>query len=60
MNWDVPEGYRKLSYSVGTSKNKLNRLLCLKSRDIMKRKLKARVLDRFPPEGQDRHYYPFP
>jgi hypothetical protein len=26
----------------------------------MKRKLKAKVIDRYPPEGQDRHYYPFP
>jgi hypothetical protein len=36
----------------------LNRLLCLKNRDIMKRHLKARVLDKYPQE--DRHYYPFP
>jgi hypothetical protein len=55
----VPEGYRKLAYSVGTN-GLLNRLLCLKIRDITKRKLKARVLDRYPFYGQDRHYYPFP
>jgi hypothetical protein len=26
----------------------------------MKRKLKAKILDRYPPEAQDRHYYPLP
>jgi hypothetical protein len=26
----------------------------------MKRRIKAKVLDRYPPEGKDRHYYPFP
>ena len=44
---------------VGTN-GKLNRLLCHRTRDILKRKLKAKVIDRYPPEGQDRHYYPFP
>ena len=38
----------------------LNRLLCLRPRDIMKIKLRAKVLDRYPPENADRHYYPFP
>ena len=57
INWDVPEGYKKLAYSVG-SYGFLNRLLCLKNRDVMKRQLKARVLDRYPRE--DRFYYPFP
>jgi len=59
MNWDVPEGFKKLAYSVGTNK-RLDRLLCLKTRDIMKRKMKPRIIDRYPPEGKDRHYYPFP
>ena len=44
LNWDVPDGYRKLAFSVGV--NEKNRLLCVKPRDIMKRKLKARVLAR--------------
>lgn len=26
----------------------------------MKRKLRAKILDRYPPEGNDRKYYPFP
>ena len=59
INWDVPEGYKKLAYSVGT-RGCLNRLLCLRNRDVMKRKLKAKILDRYPAEGQDRHYYPLP
>jgi hypothetical protein len=59
ITWDVPEGYKKLAYSVGTN-GILNRLLCLKTRDLTKQKLKAKVLDRFPGEGKDRHYYPFP
>jgi len=59
LNWEVPEGYRKLVYSVGVDGN-LNRLLCLRTRDIMKRKLKAKIIDRYPKEGLDRHYYPFP
>ena len=59
INWDVPEGYKKLAYSVGT-RGILNRLLCLKTRDLTKQKIKAKVLDRYPPEGKDRHYYPFP
>jgi len=37
-----------------------NRLICLRTRDIMKRKFKAKIIDRYPPEGEDRHYYPFP
>ena len=59
MNWDVPEGYKKLAYSVGLNGN-LNRLLCLRTRDIMKRKLKAKIISRYPKLGEDRHYYPFP
>jgi len=59
MNWDVPEGFKKLAYSVGLN-GVLNRLLCLKTRDIMRKRMKPRVLDRYPPEGQDCHYYPFP
>jgi hypothetical protein len=59
INWDVPDGYKKLAYSVGTY-GFLNRLLCLRNRDIMKRQLKAKVLDRYPPQGQDRPHYPFP
>ena len=59
INWDVPDGYKKLAYSVGTY-GFLNRLLCFKGRDVMKRRIKAKVLDRYPPEGKDRHYYPFP
>ena len=57
INWDVPEGYKKLAYSVGAY-GFLNRLLCLRNRDIMKRQLKARVMDRYP--KKDRPYYPFP
>ena len=59
MNWEVPEGYKKLAYSIGQN-GFLNRLLCLKTRDVMKKKIKAKIIDRYPPEGQDRHYYPFP
>ena len=59
INWDVPDGYKKLSYSVGIN-GCLNRLLCLKSRDIMKRKIRAKIIDRYPPVSQDRKYYPFP
>ena len=59
MNWDVPEGYKKLAYSVGLD-GCLNRLLCLKTRDLMKKKIKPKVLDRYPQVGQDRHYYAFP
>lgn len=59
MNYAPPEGYKKLAYSVGSNGN-LNRLLCLHHRDILKKKLKAKVIDRFPPEGHDRHYYDFP
>ena len=47
MNWDVPEGYKKLAYSVGTN-GVLNRLLCLKIRDLTKRRIKAKVIDRYP------------
>ena len=47
MNWDVPEGYKKLAYSVGLD-GCLNRLLCLKTRDLMKKKIKPKVLDRYP------------
>ena len=50
INWDVPEGYKKLAYSVGLN-GCLNRLLCLKSRDFMKKKIKPKVLDRYPPKG---------
>jgi len=50
MNWDVPEGYKKLAYSVGID-GCLNRLLCLKTRDLMKKKIKPKVLDRYPPAG---------
>jgi hypothetical protein len=50
MNWDVPEGYKKLAYSVGLH-GVLNRLLCLKTRDLMKKKIKPKVLDRYPPAG---------
>jgi len=57
LNWDVPEGYKKLAYSVGQN-GCLNRLLYLKSRDFMKKKIKPRVLDRYPKD--DRHYYQFP
>jgi hypothetical protein len=57
LNWDVPEGYKKLAYSVGTN-GVLNRLLCLKIRDLTKRRIKAKVIDRYP--ALDRHYYPFP
>jgi len=57
INWDVPEGYKKLAYSVGAY-GFLNRLLCLRNRDVMKRQLKARVMDRYP--KKDRPYYPFP
>jgi len=53
VNWDVPDGYKKLAYCI-----KLNRLLCHRMRDILKRKLKAKVMDRYP--SVDRHYYPFP
>ena len=42
INWDVPEGYKKLAYSVGT-RGVLNRLLCLKTRDLTKQKIKAKV-----------------
>lgn len=35
ITWDVPEGYKKLAYSVGTN-GILNRLLCLKTRDLTK------------------------
>ena len=52
MNWDVPEGYKKLAYSVGLPETGvLNRLLCLKTRDLMKKKIKPKVLDRYPPVG---------
>tara|TARA_B110000285_G_C15138245_1_gene628730 strand:- start:3759 stop:3995 length:237 start_codon:yes stop_codon:yes gene_type:complete len=52
MNWDVPEGYKKLAYSVGLPETGvLNRLLCLKTRDLMKKKIKPKVLDRYPPAG---------
>ena len=57
LNWDVPDGYKTLSYSVGVNGH-LNRLLCLKTRDIMRRRIKAKVIDRYP--QQDRPYYPFP
>jgi len=48
INWDIPEGYKGLAYSVGLN-NYLNRLLCKKQRDIMKKKLKPKVIDRYPP-----------
>ena len=57
MNWEVPEGYKKLQYSIGTN-GCLNRLLCLKTRDVMKKKMKPKIIDRYPKE--DRHYYPCP
>lgn len=56
-NWDVPDNYKGLAYSVGLNGN-LNRLLCKRNRDIMKRRLRAKVIDRYPQE--DRNYYPFP
>jgi hypothetical protein len=59
INWDVPEGYRKISYGVGLN-GELNRLLCLKFRDLTRRKIKPKVIDRYPPLGSDRNYYPFP
>ena len=57
MNWEVPEGYKKLAYSVGTN-GCLNRLLCLKTRDLMKKRMKPKIIDRYPQE--DRHYYQCP
>mmetsp|Transcript_38156 Transcript_38156/g.58195 ORF Transcript_38156/g.58195 Transcript_38156/m.58195 type:complete len:134 (-) Transcript_38156:3270-3671(-) len=42
------------------SRGCLNRLLMLKNRDILKKKMQAKVLDRYPPQGEDRPYYPFP
>lgn len=54
MNWEVPEGYKKLAYSVGTN-GCLNRLLCLKTRDLMRKRMKPKIIDRYPKE--DRHYY---
>ena len=53
----MPEGYKKLAYSVGIN-GVLNRLLILRNRDLLRRKLKPRILDRYP--QQDRHYYPLP
>ena len=41
VSWvDVPNGYKKLAYCI-----KFNRLLCHKSRDVMKKKFQAKVLD---------------
>jgi hypothetical protein len=57
MNWEVPEGYKKLAYSVGTN-GCLNRLLCLKTRDLMKKRMKPKIIDKYPKE--DRHYYACP
>ena len=54
--WDVPPGFRKLPYSVGTD-GVLNRLLCYKPRDLFRRKIKPRLLDHYP---KNRHYYPLP
>lgn len=59
FRWEPPEGYTKLAYSTGMN-GVLDRLLCIKKLDILEKKLKARVLDRYPPKGQDRSYYPFP
>ena len=50
INWDFPEGYKGLAFSVGLN-GYLNRLLCKKTRDVMKKKLKAKIIDRYPSEG---------
>lgn len=60
INWDVPAGFRKTQYSIGLNDLENPRLLCLKNRDLTKRKLRPKVIDRYPPEGEDRPYYPFP
>jgi len=50
FKWEPPEGYTKLAYSTGMN-GILDRLLCIKKLDILEKKLKARVLDRYPPQG---------